>query len=153
DVGAEPDVDSRLHQLVELHQSAPEKKIRSRTMRDVRLCGGDGGDLARVQMNAMTEHRLRREQSTLLIDMGVIARAHEKMMHLLDLLLVLGEMRLQISVESRRHFRRPAHEFFGTSNGESRTERIFQATVFGAVLFAAKPFAFEQRNGDLFPRL
>src|ERR1700736_3741218 len=113
-------------------------------MGDVRLRGGDGRDLAPSEMNAMSEHSFRREQSVLLVDVGVIPSAHVKVVYLLDFFAVFGKVRLQISVEARRHFRGTAHQFFRAGDGKSRTESVFEASIFGAVPFTAEPFALHQ---------
>src|SRR5262245_31225072 len=122
-------------------------------MRHARLRGRDRGDLARIQVNAVAEHGMRGEYSAFLINVGVIARVHIKMMNLLELLAVFGEMSLEISVEPRCKFGRATHHFFRTSNGETRAERIFESAIFGTVPFSAKTFAFKQRNGEDFLRL
>src|ERR1700730_5736424 len=109
-----------------------------------RLRGGDGRDLAGIQMNAMSKHGARSQKTALFVDVGVIARTHVEMMHPFELFAVFGQMSLQISLKSRRQFRRAAHHFFRTSNRETRTESVFEQTVFGAVPFPAEPFAFHK---------
>src|SRR5438270_11864512 len=101
-------------------------------------------------MNAMAEHSVRGQHSTFLISVGVIARAHIKMVDLLKLFAVLRQMRLQVSFEPGREFRRAAHHFFRTSNGKSRTERVLEPALLSPMPFSAKAFALEQRNGEHF---
>src|SRR5438270_2103590 len=99
-------------------------------------------------MNAMAEHSVRGQHSTFLINVGVIARAHIKMVDLLELFPVLRQMRLQVSFEPGRELRRAAHHFFRTGNCETRTERVIKSSLLGAMPFPAKAFALEQRNGE-----
>ena len=109
-----------------------------------RLRGRDGGDLARIQMNAMAEHRTRGQHSAFLVDVGVIARAHVKVMDLLELFAVLGQVRLQICLQPGRELGRAAHHFFRTRDREARTERVLEPAFFGAMPFPAKAFAFQK---------
>ena len=52
-------------------------------------------------MNAVAEDGPRRQQSALLVNVGVIARVHIKMMHFLELLAILGQVGLKIGLEAR----------------------------------------------------
>src|ERR1700682_2271814 len=113
-------------------------------MSDICLGGGDGSDFARVKMNAMSQHGFGREQSAFLVNVSVIARAHKKMMHLLDFLPVFGQMGLQVSVKSRGQFGRAAHHFFRAGDGEARTKSIFESTVLGAMPLPAKSLTFQE---------
>src|SRR5438105_6756463 len=113
-------------------------------MRHARLRGRDGGDLARIQMNAMPEHRMGGQHSAFLVDVSVIARAHIKMVDLLELFAVLRQMRLQISFEPGRELGRAAHHFFRTSNCETRTEGVLESSLLSTVPFSAKALAFQE---------
>ena len=115
-------------------------------MRDIRLRRGDGVDFARLQVDAMAQHGLRRQQAALLIDIRVIARRHMKVAHFFNLLAVLREMRLEIGVQPLRQFGGAAHQFFRAGHRETRAERIFEPAVIGAMPFPAKPFAFDEGN-------
>src|SRR5882724_10703762 len=117
-------------------------------MRDAGLRGCDRPDLARTEMNAVTKHGARREQSAPLVNVGVILRRHKKMMHFFDLFAVLGQMCLQISFKARRQFRRTSHHFSRAGHSEARTKCVFEAAILGAMPSAAKPFAFHKRNGQ-----
>jgi len=117
-------------------------------MRDAGLRGCDRPDLAGADMDAVTKHGPRREQSALLVNVGVILRRHKKMMHLFDLLAVLGQMCLQVSFKTRRQFCCTPHHFFRAGHGKARTKCVFEAAILGAMPFAAKPFAFHKRNGQ-----
>src|SRR5262249_5547239 len=122
-------------------------------MRYTRLRGRDGGDLARVQVSAMTKHGVRGEYSTLFVNVSVIARAHVKMTNFLDLFAVLREVRLEISLKSRRKLSRTAHQLFRTSNGKTRAERVLEPAILGAMPFSAKALAFQERDRKDFFRL
>src|SRR5207237_8270834 len=104
----------------------------------------------RIQMDAMPEHGFRRQQSALLINMSVIARAHTqiKVMNFFELLAIFREMSLQVSIETGGQFRRAAHQFFRTGNRKAWTESIFESAFFSTVPFATKPFAVQQRNQE-----
>src|SRR5437667_10503387 len=112
-------------------------------MSDTRLRAGDGGDFARVEMNTMTEHGSGREQSTFFVNVGVVPRRHVEVVHFFELFPVLGEMSLQISIETRRHFRGATHQFLRAGNGKARTESVFEPAIFGAMPFSTKPFTFQ----------
>src|SRR5437899_2305353 len=105
-------------------------------MGDTRLCTGDGGDFARVEMNTMAEHGAGGEQSAFFVDVGVVPRRHVKMVHLFELFPVLGEMSLQIGIETRRHFRGASHQFLRAGNGKARTESVFEPAILGAMPFS-----------------
>src|SRR5438309_4519618 len=115
----------------------------------------DCRDFPRIQMDAMPEHGFRRQQSALLINMSIIARAdtHIKVMNFFNLLAIFREMSLQVSIEPGGQFRRAAHQFFRTGNRKAWTESIFESAFFGPVPFATKPFALQQRNREYFFRL
>ena len=106
-------------------------------------------------MDAMPEHGFRRQQSALLINMSVIARAHThiKVMNFFDLLAIFREMSLQVGIETGGQFRGAAHQFFRTGNRKAWTESIFESAFFGPVPFATKPFALQQRNREHLFRL
>src|SRR5205807_10120732 len=91
---------------------------------------------------------MRGQHSAFFVDVSVIARAHIKMVDLLELFPVLRQMRLQVSFEPGRELRRAAHHFFRTGNGETWTERVLEPSLVGAMPFPAKAFALEQRNGE-----
>ena len=112
-------------------------------MRHPGLCRRQNIDFALVEMNAMTHHRLRSKHPAFLIDVGIIAGAHEEMMHLLDFFAVLREMSLEVGAEACGQFRCAAHHFLGTGYGESGTESVFETAFRRAVPFATKPLAFE----------
>src|SRR6516162_3441213 len=97
-------------------------------------------------MNAMPEHRVRGQHSASFIHVGVITRGHVKVMDLRELLAVFGEVRLQISSEPGRKLRRAPHHLFGAGDGETRTKRILEPSILGAMPFSTESFAFEQRN-------
>src|ERR1700747_3147065 len=98
-------------------------------------------------MNAMTENRLRSQQSALLVDVCVIARSHVEVMHFFKFFAVLGQMGLQISSESGREFGRATHHFFRAGHGEPRAESIIEQSIFSAMPLAAESFTFQERNG------
>src|SRR5258708_35478389 len=97
-------------------------------------------------MNAMPEYRVRGQHAAFLIAVGVIARAHVKMMNFFQFFAVLGEVRLQISFEPGGKLRRAAHHFFRTSDGKARAERIFEPAFFSPMPLSAKSLALQQRN-------
>src|SRR5260370_38800589 len=115
-------------------------------MGNARLCRCDGCDLARIEMNAMAKHGVRREHSAFVGNMRVVAGAHVKMMHLLQLFAVLGQMGLQIGLQPGSEFGSAAHHCFRASDRKARAESVLEPSVFGAMAFAAKPLTLEQRN-------
>src|SRR6267143_1340173 len=103
----------------------------------------------------MREQGFCGQQSALLINMSVIARAntHIKVMNFFDFLAIFREMSLQVSIETAGQFCRAAHQFFRTGNRKAWTESIFEPAFFSPVPFATKPFALQQRNREHFFRL
>src|SRR4051812_26172351 len=98
-------------------------------MRNARARSSDGFDFARLQMNAMTEHRLRREQTGVFVDIGVVARGHVKVVHFLDFFAIFGEVRLDVSAVLYGEFSGVAHELFRASHSEPRAEGVLEATL------------------------
>src|SRR6266478_6290954 len=94
-------------------------------------------NLSGIKVDAMAEYGLGREHATRFVNVSVVMRGHEKVVHFLDFFAVLGEMSLKICVETGRQFGGLAHEFFLTSDRETRTECIFKPPVFGTVPFTA----------------
>ena len=88
-------------------------------MSDIRLGRRDGVDFARAQVEAMAKHGLRSQQSTLLIDIRVIARRHMKVTHLFDLFAVLREMGLEIRIEPLRQLGGAPHQFLRAGDREN----------------------------------
>src|SRR5260370_198343 len=119
----------------------------NRAMGNARLGRCDRCDLARIEMNAMAKHGVRREHSAFFVNMRVVARAHVKMMHLFQLFAVLGQVGLQIGLQPGSEFGGAAHHFFRASDRKAPTESVLEPSVFGAMPFAAKPLALEERNG------
>src|SRR6266705_409461 len=113
-------------------------------MRHAGLRGGNGCDLSRIKMNAMTKHGVRREHSTFFIHMGVVAGAHIKVMHLFQFLAIFGQMCLQISFESCCEFGGATHHFLGTSDCETRAESVLKPALFGPMPLTAKAFALQE---------
>src|ERR1700730_125478 len=113
-------------------------------MRNARLRGRDRADLARSKVNAVTEHGSRREHAAFLVNIRVVARRHKKMVHFFEFLSIFGEMRLEISLESRGQFGGTAHHFFRAGHSETRAKSIFEPAFLGAMPFPAKPLAFHQ---------
>ena len=122
-------------------------------MRHIRVRGGDLLDLLVTQMDAMTEHRLRGQESALAINIGVIARIQVKVTHLFDLLAIFGQMSLQVSAQFFRQLRGAAHELLRAGDGKARAESIFQAPVRGAVPLPAQALALDERDRENLPWL
>ena len=69
-------------------------------MSDTRLGRSHRGDFAWIEMNAVTQNRFWRKQSALFVNMRVIARSHEMVMHFFNFFAILSEVSLQVSVEA-----------------------------------------------------
>ena len=138
---------------IERHDAAAQEEIRRRAMRHARARGGDGLALALAEMDAMPEHRARREQPALRIHIRVIPRAGELVPHLLDLLQILREMRLDMRTVAARQLRRAAHELLAARHGEARAERVFEEAVVRAMPGLAQALGLMQRDGDDLRRL
>src|SRR5207249_8661599 len=108
------------------------------TMRHARLRRGDRGDFSGIEMNAMADHGARREHSAFFIDVGVVARAHIKVVHFLQLLAVFRQVCLQIGFEPRGQLRGSTHHFFRTGNGETGTERVLKPAFLGPMPFPTR---------------
>ena len=94
----------------------------------------------------MADHGVRCEYSAFFIDVGVVARAHIKVVHFLQLLAVFRQVSLQIGFEPRGQLGGATHHFFRTGNGETGTERVLEPAFLGPMPFSTKALALEQRN-------
>src|ERR1700720_874218 len=98
-------------------------------MGDARLGCCDRRNLSGIKVDTVAEYGFGREEATCFINVSVVMRSHEKMVHFLDFFAILGEMSLKIGVETSGQFGGVAHEFFRTSDCETRTECIFEPPV------------------------
>src|ERR1051325_4270963 len=115
-------------------------------MRNACLRVGNGIDLAPGKMDAMAQYRSGCQQAALLVHVGIIGRPHVQMMDFFNLLAVLRQMRLQISIQTSSQFRCASQHSFRASHGKPWAESIFEPATFAPMPFAAQPFTLDQRD-------